>query len=118
MRQMVEEINQGHLSVEQAMVKYKVLTKKTVLTWLEKVKEEQRMKKLKNAEIAIEPTTVVGRISQKADDLAGQVKQLKQELGDMEMKALYYESIVRIAEKELGIEIEKKFVTKPSDSCK
>jgi hypothetical protein len=41
MRQMVEEINQGHLSVEQAMVKYKVLTKKTVLTWLEKVKEEQ-----------------------------------------------------------------------------
>ncbi len=43
---------------------------------------------------------------------------MKQELGDMEMKALYYESIVRMAEKELGIEIEKKSVTKPSDSCK
>jgi hypothetical protein len=71
------------------------------------------MKKLKNSEITIEPTTVVGRISQKADDLAGQVKQLKQEIGDMEMKALYYESIVRIAEKEIGIEIEKKFVSYP-----
>ncbi len=118
MRQMVEEIKGGHLSLEQAMAKYKVPTRKTVLTWLEKVKEEGRMKKLKNPQIPIEPTTVVGRISKKADNLAGQVKQLKQELGDMEMKALYYESIVRMAEKELGIEIEKKSVTKPSDSCK
>ncbi len=61
MRQMVEEIKGGHLSLEQAMAKYKVPTRKTVLTWLEKVKEEGRMKKLKNPQIPIEPTTVVGR---------------------------------------------------------
>ena len=49
------------------------------------------------------PTTLVEQVVQHADMLTGQVKQLQ---------VLYYQNVIRVAEQELGLSIEKKSVTK------
>jgi hypothetical protein len=38
---MVEEINLGRHTIESAMAKYQVLTRKTVTQWLERVRQEE-----------------------------------------------------------------------------
>ena len=43
---------------------------------------------------------------------------LEQELEAAKFKAIYYSTLVRAAEQELGIDIEKKSATKQSDSYK
>ena len=43
---------------------------------------------------------------------------LEQELEASNFKALYYSTLVRIAEQELGIDIEKKSATRQSGPCK
>lgn len=117
MRQMVEEINLGRLTVEQAMAKYTVLTRQTVTKWLNRIRQEdkQRTDTMKHALKEPAPT-IVERIALKADELTGQVKQLKKELEQSRLEVLYYKSVIRVAEQELGIAIEKKFDTKQSNS--
>ena len=45
-------------------------------------------------------------------ELEAKVSALEQELEKAKFKALYYSTLVRVAEQELGIAIEKKSVTK------
>jgi hypothetical protein len=56
--------------------------------------------------------TLVERVAQSADTLAGRVKQLEKELEQAELQALYYKTVIRVAEQELGVSIEKKSATK------
>lgn len=113
MRQMVEEINLGRLTIEQAMAKYKVLSRQTVTKWLERVRQEEKQRTMAQAPKQ-PPPTIVERIVHKADELAGQVHQLQKQLEQAQIEVLYYKSVIRVAEQELGIAIEKKFDTAPA----
>jgi hypothetical protein len=50
-------------------------------------------------------------------ELQTKIHALEQELESSNFKALYYSTLVKVAEQELGIDIEKKSVTRQSDSC-
>jgi hypothetical protein len=113
MRQLVEEITLGRHTIESAMAKYQVLTRKTVTQWLERVRLEELARTQAMKESAPKPaSTLVERVAQTADTLAGRVKQLEKELEQAELQVLYYKTVIRVAEQELGVSLEKKSVTK------
>lgn len=113
MRQMVEEINFGRHTIDSAMSKYQVLTRATVTKWLERVRQEEqaRTQAMENTQIK-PPMTLVEHVVQHADVLTGQVKQLRKQLEHAELQVLYYKNVIRVAEQELGLSIEKKSATK------
>ena len=116
MRQMVEEINLGRLTMDQAMAKYNVLTRHTVRKWLDRVRlEDKQRTQAMNQAAKQPPQTIVEQMAHKADELAGQVKQLQHELEQSRLQVLYYTTVIRVAEQELGIAIEKKSDTAPAD---
>lgn len=115
MRQMVEEIKAGTLNILQAATKYQV-NRSTVKRWLAKIENEEQQRAPTSPEEA--PKTVVEQIATRADKLEGKVKELEKALKEAQMKALYYSTLVKVAEQELGIDIEKKSATKQSDSSK
>ena len=116
MRQMVEEIHHGTLNILQAAAKHQV-NRNTVKRWLAKIEDEKQQQQtttsLNNAS-----KTVVEQIATRADKLEGKVKELEKALKEAQLKALYYSTLVKVAEQELGIDIEKKSATKQSDSSK
>ncbi|WP_224995124.1 hypothetical protein [Cesiribacter sp. SM1] len=125
MRQMVEEIHRGQLNIEQAAVKFEV-NRKTVKHWLDKVEGEAVTS---NEQIQVGPTKLPKKKKRKSpqsvaqsiaqvEELQARVVSLEQALEAAKFKAIYYSTLVRVAEQELGIDIEKKSVTKQSDSCK
>ncbi len=111
MRQMVEEINLGRHTIESAMAKYQVLTRQTVTKWLERVRQEDLARTPAMKQAAPPAPTLVERIADTADTLAGRVKQLEKELEQAELQVLYYQTVIRVAEQELGVSIEKKSAT-------
>jgi transposase len=115
MRQMVEEIKAGTLNILQAATKYQV-NRSTVKRWLAKIENEEQQRVPTGPEEA--PKTIVEQIATRADKLEGKVKELEKALKEAQMKALYYSTLVKVAEQELGIDIEKKSATKQSDSSK
>jgi transposase-like protein len=113
MRQMVEEITFGRHTIESAMSKYQVLTRSTVTNWLKRVQQEERQRTEAMENTDKKPaTTLVEQVVQHADVLTGQVKQLQKQLEQAELQVLYYKNVIRVAEQELGLSIEKKSVTK------
>jgi transposase len=125
MRQMVEEIHRGQLNIGQAAAKFEV-TRQTVKHWLDKVEGEAATS---NEQIQVGPTMLPKKKKRKSprsvdqsvaqvEELQARVFSLEQELEAAKFKAIYYSTLVRVAEQELGIDIEKKSATKQSDSCK
>ena len=57
------------------------------------------------------------QIATSGSALKNQLQAAHEQLEVADFKALYYATLLRVAEEELGIDIEKKFVTKPSASC-
>jgi len=117
MRQMVEEINLGRLTIDQARAKYKLLTRHTVRKWLERVTKETKQRAQAMEQTDRKVPTIVEQVAHKADELAQRVKQLEAQLEQSNLQVLYYSTVIRVAEQELGIAIEKKSVTKQSNSC-
>ena len=115
MRQMVEEIHHGTLNILQAAAKYQV-NRNTVKRWLAKIEDEKQQQITTSPDTA--PKTVVEQIATRADKLEGKVKELEKALKEAQLKALYYSTLVKVAEQELGIQIEKKSATKQSDFSK
>lgn len=122
MRQMVAEIHQGKLNIAQAAAKFET-TRKTVQHWIDIVEEEAEANGLPPAQPPT-PSPIRKRITRSAPEDSEEVKGLKakvyelqKELETANFKALYYATLMRVAEEELGIDIEKKSVTKPSGSC-
>ncbi|WP_224995227.1 helix-turn-helix domain-containing protein [Cesiribacter sp. SM1] len=118
MRQMVEEIHRGQLNIGQAAAKFKV-TRQTVKHWLDKVEGEAATA---NEQIQVGPTMLPKKKKRKSprsvdqsvtqvEELQARVFSLEQELEAAKFKAIYYSTLVRVAEQELGIDIEKNFVT-------
>lgn len=124
MRQMVKEIHQGLLNIGQAAAKFEV-TRQTVKHWLDKVEQEAASAEAKaSKKDAGRPSRRKKAPPPSADlatarimELQTQVQALEQELEASHFKALYYSTLVKVAEQELGIDIEKKSVTRQSDSC-
>lgn len=124
MRQMVEQIHLGKLNLDQAAVHFNV-NRKTVRHWVDKVEQETETNRQTAPEQTNLPSTpkktAVPCSSSQSDDhaeeLRARVHELERELEVAKFKALYYSTIVKVAEQELGVDIEKKSVTKPSDSC-
>ena len=113
MRQMVEEITFGRHTIESAMSHYQVLTRSTVTKWLERVRQEEQVRTQAMGNTSKKPpTTLVEQVVQHADALTGQVKQLQKQLEQAELQVLYYKNVIRVAEQELGLSIEKKSATK------
>jgi hypothetical protein len=48
-------------------------------------------------------------------ELTGQIQALKTELEAAQFKALYYATLVQVAEQEMGIDLEKKSATASAD---
>lgn len=124
MRQMVIEIQQGKLNVAQAAAKFEV-TRKTVEHWIAIVEEEAQTDQppplgpsvsagSRKNHMAAQP--IIGD-SREVETLKSQLQALRKQLEVADFKALYYATVVRVAEEELGIDLEKKFATKPSASC-
>ena len=113
MRQMVEEITFGRHTIESAMSQYQVLTRSTVTKWLARVRQEEqaRTQAMENSQKK-PPTTLVEHGVQHADAMTGQVQQLQKQLEQAELQVLYYKNVIRVAEQELGLSIEKKSATK------
>ena len=123
MRQMVEQIHLGKLNMDQAAVQFNV-NRKTVRHWVDKVEKETQTNQetvsvLPNLPPLRKKTTAHSSPSQSEEqhDLRAKVHALEQELEEAKFKALYYSTIIKVAEQELGVDIEKKSATKPSDSC-
>lgn len=121
MRQMVEEIHRGLLNIGQAAAKFEV-NRETVKHWLDKVEQEPASSKgkapaqpppRKKKASAPHPEGATAQIM----ELQTKLQALEQELEASKFKALYYSTLIKIAEQELGIDIEKKSVTRQSNSC-
>ena len=124
MRQMVQQIHLGKLNLDQAAVQFNV-NRKTVRHWVDKIEQEAKTSRQTTAEQPnLPPTrqkTAVPRSPLQSEDQASELRArvhaLEQELEVAQFKALYYSTIVRVAEQELGVDIEKKSATKLSGSC-
>ncbi|MEO6285301.1 MAG: hypothetical protein ABIO93_18035 [Dyadobacter sp.] len=120
MLQMVSEIHQGKLNITQAANKFSV-TRHTVKTWLDKVED-----KAYEHPVSEKPAPSTSKKSQfgradkdaaaQVDELMAKVSLLEEELDAAKFKAIYYSTLIQVAEQELGLDIEKKCVTKQSDS--
>ncbi|UFH57919.1 helix-turn-helix domain-containing protein [Spirosoma sp. KNUC1025] len=123
MRQMVQQIHLGKLNMDQAAVQFNV-NRKTVRHWVDKVEKEGQTNPETASELSnlssVQKKMAAPRSPSQSEDqneLRAKVHALEQELEVAKFKALYYSTIVKVAEQELGVDIEKKSVTKPSDSC-
>ncbi|MFD2938359.1 COG3415 family protein, partial [Spirosoma flavum] len=123
MRQIVAQILLGQLNIDQAAERLKV-NRKTVQRWMRKIEEEVEANQQTVAIDIEQPPpplrpTRASKPKKKSpvDELRAKVLTLEEQLEEANFKALYYSTLVRIAKHELGVDIEKKSVTKPSGSC-
>ncbi|GAB4044768.1 helix-turn-helix domain-containing protein [Spirosoma jeollabukense] len=124
MRQMVQQIHLGRLNLDQAALQFNV-NRKTVRHWVNKVEQEAESgRQTVDEQPNLPPTQkktatpcLPSQGNEQASELRARVHALEQELEVAKFKALYYSTIVKVAEQELGVDIEKKSATKPSDSC-
>ena len=124
MRQRVAEIHRGKLNIDQAAAKFEI-TRQTVRHWIDIVEEESEAPRQVDESVIIRPAArkKKGHQPSKQEDngqteaLKAQIQTLEKELDEAKFKALYYSTLVQVAGQELGVDLEKKSVTKPSGSC-
>ena len=124
MRQMVEEIHLGQINIGQAAARFEV-TRQTVKHWLDKV-EGEAVKTSVPDQVALKqlpkkkkrkPLRSKDQATAQLEELQAKMHSLEQELEAAKFKAIYYLTLVKIAEQELDIDIEKKSVTRQSGAC-
>lgn len=104
-----EDYMRSDLSANYFRIKYGIKSGKSIKQWLRKFGMERAdAQHLKDPVMAKEPT------SEQMLQLQRRVKELERCLEDANLKAELYQTMIRIAEKELGINIEKKAATKQS----
>lgn len=124
MRQMVAAVLLGQLNIDQAAERYKV-NRMTVLRWIRKIKEEAQASKQAASSDGDLPPPRKRESNQRSsqpgeaevNQLQAKVRALEKDLETANFKALYYSTLVRVAKHEMGLDIEKKSVTKPSSTC-
>ena len=121
---MVAAVLLGQLNIDQAAERYKV-NRMTVLRWMRKIEEEAKANKQAASPDSDLPPPRKRASSQRSpqqnetevNQLRAKLRSLEQELETANFKALYYSTLVRVAKHEMGVDIEKKSVTKPSGLC-
>lgn len=103
----VMRVANGQLSKEQARVKYKIGGNSSILEWMKKYG------------YCTDPFTQPAMA--KPDDKTGpeelkkKVRQLEKQLQTERIRSEFYRTMIDVAERELGISIQKKSDTNPSD---
>ena len=108
-RQVCEDYVRSELSANYFKLKYGLKSADSIKQWLCKFGME-RPEDLAQQEPAMPKEPSAEEILQ----LKRRIKELEHSLEDAQLTADLYKAMIQIAEKELGISIEKKAVTKPS----
>lgn len=124
MRQMVAEIHRGKLNIDQAAAKFEI-TRKTVQHWIDIVEEESEAPYQVDVSPISRPiarkkkghSQPIQDESEQTEALKAHIQTLEKELEEAKFKAIYYSTLVQVAGQELGVDLEKKSVTKPFGSC-
>ncbi len=98
-KHIVERIERGELSKEEARRHYRIAGKSTVLNWCRKYGT------LQNIGLRNEIMLMTEETKNKA--LERRIEQLEKQLKDAELKAYVFEVMIDMSEKEFGIEIKK-----------
>jgi len=102
--QVVEEIEKGKYSIAEARKIYNIKGMTTIPRWIEKMGKKQLLSK----KVKIETPDEKSRIK----ELERENKKLREALLDQTIKALGYEKMIELAEKDLGVKIKKNIDTK------
>lgn len=104
----VEEVEKGHLTYRQAQSKYGIQGRSTVLVWLRKYgnfdwdnQTPYSMSKHKT------PEQKILELEQKLKSLEKQNNRLKMQVEDSDKKAIIFDMMIDLAEKEYNIPIRK-----------
>lgn len=109
MRKVCEEYARSDLSANYFSVKYGLKSGYTIKYWLRKFGMERPEGQLpKHPDMPKEPT------SEEVLQLKRRIKELERSLEDAQLTTDLYKAMIKIAERELGVSIEKKAITKPS----
>jgi transposase len=98
-RSIVNAIEQGRMSIEEAYIAYKIKNPKTIRNWLQQYKSEK-------VEICIE--TQVPMSKKKKTDTVSQTAALQKALQEAELKIKALNTLIDVAEEQLKIDIRKK----------
>lgn len=112
--QVVEEVQSGKYSKEEARRIYGIRSKSGILEWMRIFSGQDRRSKKEITPELLE----MAKKSKKEKALEEKIKQLEKELNIEKHKALLYEKIVEVAEEELGVSIRKKPGAKQSEELK
>ena len=113
--QVVSEIERGELSKKAAQRKYGIQGDATVRNWVEKygnldVNYQTQRRKMKS------PEQKILELEQQLKLLEKKNRTLEKELDHTNKKAIFFDMMIDIAEKELDISIRKKSLSNPSKS--
>jgi transposase len=104
----VQEVESGELGIKSAALKYGIQSHSTVTTWLRKYgnfdwfnKSTQKMPKSKDQKLL--------ELEQKVLLLEKQKKELEKKVEQADKKAIFFDMMIDIAEKEFKIPIRKKY---------
>ena len=100
----VDEIENGKLRIFEAQKLYGIRGARTIQQWIKKLGKLHLLNKI----VRIEMKDEVSRIKQ----LEREKKELESALAQAHLKLLAYESIIEVAEENLGIDIKKNFKQK------
>ena len=104
-RSNVSEIERNILSIAELCREYHV-TRSVVYKWIYKY---SLMRKQENKQV-IEPESETRKVLL----LKQEVSELQRVIGEKQLKMDFLEKVIELAEKEYGLDIKKKFTTKPS----
>lgn len=105
--QVVAEVERGDLTYKQAQQKYGIQGRSTVLVWL---------RKHGRLSWDFNPTTMSQTPNQRIKELEAQLAAAQKQLKEAELKAKLLDTIIDVAEGQMGIQIRKKPVAKPSNN--
>lgn len=111
-RSVVQEIEEGMLTMEAARRKYSIGGKMTVNKWLRQYSRNARLgiKVIQLKEEKVPATSAALR--KRVDELESQNRELKLALADERLRSMAYSTLIDVAEKAYKIEIRKNTGTK------
>lgn len=104
-RSKVSEIERNILSIAELCKEHEV-SRSAVYKWIYKY---SLMRKQENRQV-IEPESETRKVLL----LKQEVRELQRVIGEKQLKMDFLEKVIELAEKEYGLDIKKKFITKPS----
>jgi transposase-like protein len=112
MRKMAEEILDKGLSPYSAQIRYSVKTALTVQKWVRKLQDERFALKEQHQTKNARTPAAIENLEKIIQADTAKIQQLEQQLHEANLKALYFEHLLRTSEQKLGIQLEKNSVTR------